>query len=87
MSDFSLVSLLGLLGSIAAASLNFPQVWTSFKTKRTRDIAWFSIIIGMFNGAFWTGYGVLKADPFIYVTNTLFFIGAFLLMLLKRKYG
>lgn len=87
MQNFNFAYLLGLLGSITAASLNFPQVWTSFKTKRTKDIAWFSIIIGLFNGVFWTSYGLIKADPFIYVTNILFFLGAFLLMLLKRKYG
>lgn len=76
----------GLLASITAASLFFPQVWTSYRTKRTHDLAWFGIIIGMLNGVFWIVYGLLKADPFIYVTNTVLFIGAFLLMVLKRKY-
>ena len=81
------VIIFGLLGSITAASLFFPQVYTSWKTKKTRDIAWFGIIIGIFNGIFWVVYGLFQADPFIYVTNTLLFIGAFLLMILKRKYG
>ena len=81
-----LVSLFGLLGSITAASLFFPQVWSSYKAKKTRDIAWFGIVIGMLNGIFWVVYGLLKMDPFIYVTNTVLFVGAFLLMLLKRRY-
>lgn len=81
------VSLFGLLGSLTAASLFFPQVWTSYKTKKTHDLSWFGITIGMLNGVFWIGYGLFRTDPFIYVTNILLFSGAFLLMILKRKYG
>ncbi len=77
----------GLFGSITAASLFFPQVWVSWKTKKTHDLAWFGIIIGMLNGIFWAVYGMFRADPFIYVTNIVLFIGASLLMILKRKYG
>ncbi|MBI5122470.1 hypothetical protein HZA75_01285 [Candidatus Roizmanbacteria bacterium] len=38
--------LFGYLGSIFAALLFFPQVWSSFKTKKTRDLSWMGIIIG-----------------------------------------
>lgn len=79
--------LFGLLGAITAATLFLPQAWKSYKTKKTRDLAWFGVIVGMLNGAFWVTYGLLKTDPFIYVTNIILFIGAFLLMLLKKKYG
>jgi len=79
-------SFVGMLGSLTAASLFFPQVYASWKTKRTGDLAWFGIIVGMFNGIFWSTYGLLKFDPFIYVTNSILFVGAFLLMLLKLKY-
>jgi uncharacterized protein with PQ loop repeat len=77
----------GLLGSITAASLFFPQVYTSWKTKKTRDLAWFGIVIGLLNGVFWIVYGLLRSDPFIYVTNTILLIGAFLLLILKKRYG
>ena len=87
MAFSNLAPLLGLLGSITAASLFFPQVLTSYKTKKTQDLSWISIILCILNGAFWVGYGVIKADPFIYETNALLFSAVFLLMLLKRKYG
>ncbi|MBS3128058.1 PQ-loop repeat-containing protein [Candidatus Woesearchaeota archaeon] len=79
--------LFGFLGSLTAASLFFPQVIRSYKTKETKDLSWFGIVIGMLNGIFWVVYGLLKVDLFIWVTNTLLFIGAFLLLLLKKKYG
>jgi uncharacterized protein with PQ loop repeat len=83
----SLASLLGLSGSITAACLFLPQVWASHRTKQTQQIAWTLIIIGLANASFWTGYGLLKHDPFIYVTNILCFFGAFLLLLLKKRHG
>ena len=79
-------TVIGFLASMTAACIFFPQVRASYKTKNTRSLAWSGIIIGMLNGILWVSYGVLKLDPFIYVTNTILFIGAFLLMLLKRKY-
>ena len=77
----------GYLGSIFAALIFFPQVWASFKTKKTRDLSWMGIIIGMLNGISWVCYGLIKSDPFIYVTNSILFVGAFLLMVLKKKHG
>lgn len=81
------VTLFGFLGSLTAACLFFPQVIRSYRTKKTHDLEWFGVIIGMANGVFWTAYGLLRQDPFIYVTNSVLFIGAFLLMLLKRQHG
>ncbi len=76
----------GLLGSITASMIFFPQVWRAWKTKKTEDLSWLTIIIGMLNGFFWIVYGVLKSDPFIYATNILLFIATTLLAVLKKKY-
>lgn len=83
----ALQMIVGSLGSLTAASLFFPQVLTSFRTKNTSGLAWSGIILGMINGVLWVIYGALNADPFIYVTNSVLFLGAFLLMLLKKKFG
>jgi len=83
----NLISIIGTLGAITAASLFFPQVFASFKNKKTKDIAWSAIFIGMANGLIWSSYGYLKMDLFIFITNIVMFIGASILLLLKRKYG
>lgn len=83
----NLDSVIGLCGSITSACLFLPQVWSSHKTKQTQQIAWTSVFVGLLNAFFWTGYGILKNDPFIYVTNILSFFGAFLLLLLKKRHG
>ena len=84
---FDTASLFGLFGSVTASLLFFPQVWKSYKTKETHSLAWSGILIGMTNGILWVIYGLFRADPFIYATNAALFTGAFLLMILKRKYN
>jgi len=82
----TLTSIVGLAGSLTAAGLFFPQVWKSYKSKKTHDLAWSGIAIGALNGIFWTTYGFLQDDPFIYITNIVLLIGALLLAALKKKY-
>lgn len=82
-----IAQIFGLLGSITASCLFFPQVWSSYKTHETKSLAWSGIFIGMVNGLFWIIYGLLRGDPYIYVTNAILFIGALLLAILKRRYG
>ncbi len=80
-------TIVGLLASTTASLIFFPQVLTSYKSKKTKDLSWSGIYIGLVNGVLWIIYGAMKGDPFIYVTNTILFIGAFLLLLLKKRYG
>lgn len=81
-----LVSVFGFLGAVTASTIFFPQVWVAYKTKSTKDLAWLTITIGILNGFFWVSYGILKSDPFIYVTNILLFTATVMLAVLKRKY-
>lgn len=83
----TLASILGFCGSITAASLYLPQVWISHRTKQTKQVAWTTIMVGMLNGFLWIGYGLLKSDPYIYVTYMILFASTLFLMFLKRKHG
>ena len=82
----TLLPIMGFLASTTAASLFFPQVWSAWRRKRTCDLSWLMILIGVANSCLWLLYGLLKSDPFIYVTNSLGFIATAMLFLLKRKY-
>jgi MtN3 and saliva related transmembrane protein len=81
------VSVFGLMGAITAAGLFYPQVWKSYRTRRTNDVSWLGVVFWMLDGIIWIIYGLLRSDPFIYVTNIALFIGAFLMMVLKKRYG
>ncbi len=81
-----LSAIFGLLGAITASTIFFPQVLQTYKTKRTKDLSWLTIIIGIVNGFVWVIYGFMKSDPFIYVTNILLSIATITLAVLKKKY-
>jgi len=81
-----LIPVFGLLGSVCASALFFPQVLKAWREKKTRDLSWAMIAIGLLNGFSWTIYGILKNDPFIYVTNTLLTSALAILALLKKRY-
>lgn len=83
----TLEPIVGLLASIMASLIFFPQVLASYKSKKTSDLSWFGIYIGIANGVLWIIYGTMKGDPFIYVTNSILLVGALLLLALKKKYG
>ncbi len=84
---FELATLFGLLGGVTSASIFFPQVYRSWKTKRTNDLSWPTIGIGLLCAFSWVAYGLLRADPFIWVTNLLLFTASALLALLKKLHG
>ncbi len=82
----SLAPVFGLLGSITASTIFLPQVWKAWKTKRTGDLSWFTILLGIANGLLWITYGFMKSDPFIYVTNILLFSATSTLAVLKNRF-
>lgn len=82
----TIASVFGILGGVTASSMFFPQVWKSFKDKDTSSLSWIGLSVGFLNGFFWVMYGVFKDDAIIYITNSLFAFGAFLLLMLKVKY-
>ncbi|MFH0889559.1 MAG: SemiSWEET family transporter [Candidatus Aenigmatarchaeota archaeon] len=82
-----LTAVFGLLGAITAATIFLPQVWKAYKTKKTKDLSWLTIAIGILNGIFWIVYGLMKTDPFIYVTNLVLLSATISLAFLKNRYG
>jgi len=79
-------SIFGILGGVTSSSMFFPQVWKSFEQKNTSSLSWLGLVVGLLNGVFWLMYGVFKEDPILYITNSFFTLGAFLLVVLKMKY-
>ncbi|MFH1105796.1 MAG: SemiSWEET family transporter [Candidatus Aenigmatarchaeota archaeon] len=81
-----LVAIFGFLGAVTASIIFIPQVWKSWTSKKTNDLSWLTIILGILNGIFWVSYGALKNDPYIYLTNIFLFFATTCLALMKWKY-
>lgn len=78
-----------IIGLIAAAFTTFalcPQLFKIWKTKSTKDIS-----IGMFllyggGVSLWFTYGIFLKDLPIILANSLAFIQALIILVLKMKY-
>ena len=80
------ITIIGLIAAAFTTISLFPQLLKVWKTKSTKDIS-----TGMFalycGGVFlWFVYGVYLNDLPIIIANSLAFIQAFIILILKAKY-
>ncbi|MCX6644074.1 MAG: SemiSWEET transporter [Candidatus Bathyarchaeota archaeon] len=80
------ITIIGLIAAAFTTIALFPQLLKVWKTKSTKDIS-----TGMFalycGGVFlWFVYGVYLNDLPIMIANSLAFIQAFIILMLKAKY-
>jgi MtN3 and saliva related transmembrane protein len=81
------ITIIGLIAAAFTTVALFPQLIKVWKTKSTKDIS-----TGMFTlycgGVFlWFIYGVYINNSPIIIANSLAFIQAILILMLKAKYG
>jgi MtN3 and saliva related transmembrane protein len=80
------ITIIGLIAAAFTTISLFPQLLKVWKTKSTKDIStsMFSLYCG---GVFlWFVYGVYLNDLPIIIANSLAFIQAFIILMLKAKY-
>ena len=80
------ITIIGLIAAAFTTIALFPQLLKVWKTKSTKDIS-----TGMFtlfgSGVFlWFVYGVYVNDLPIMIANSLAFIQALIILILKAKY-
>ena len=79
-----------ILGYTAGAitSLTFlPQVVKTWKEKSAKDVSLLMFIIAAVNEAMWIGYGILKNDWVIILTNSVIICLSLVMIFLKLRYG
>ncbi len=75
------------IGAIVLTSTAFaPQVWKSLKTKSVDDISWLMVIIHILANLSWLGYGIMRMDAVIIITDILVLTMLAILALVKFKY-
>lgn len=65
---------LGIAAGICTAVSMLPQLFKIIREKEAENISYFMISILMLGLAGWVGYGVLKKDAPIIVTNAFSFV-------------
>lgn len=65
------IDILGIVAGICTSSSIIPQIWTTLKTKRCKDVSVFMFIVLMTGNSLWVYYGFEKSDIAIIATNFL----------------
>jgi MtN3 and saliva related transmembrane protein len=79
-----------VIGFLAAAFTTVsyvPQVMKALKTKETKDISLLMLLMLSAGLFMWFVYGLLLSDLPIIIANCITFVLAFLVLLLKIRYG
>lgn len=79
-----------IIGFFAAAvtTLAFlPQSIKTIKTRETKNLSLFGLIMFEIGLGAWLAYGILKADPPIIAANTISMVFVTITLVLKIKHG
>jgi MtN3 and saliva related transmembrane protein len=71
----------------AVTTLTFlPQVIKTWKERSAKDVSLWMFIIAAVNEVMWIGYGVLKDDWVIILTNAIVLVMSLTMIYLKLRY-
>jgi MtN3 and saliva related transmembrane protein len=82
--DFT--TLLGYMACTVTALTFLPQVVKTWKEKSAANVSLLMFVIAFVNEVMWIGYGVLRNDMVIIVTNVIMIVMASTMIFLKLKY-
>ena len=77
---------IGIAAGICTAIASVPQLVKIIREKKAEDISYFMLIILLVGLAGWTGYGVLKKDYPIILTNAFSLMINISLLIFSIKY-
>lgn len=86
LKNIDSVTLLGIIAGVFTSAAMLPQVIKALKTKDTKDISLFMVILMISGLALWIYYGFRKDDIPIIYTNSFSFLVNVTLLFLHLKY-
>lgn len=81
------VDVLGYTAGAVTAFTFLPQVIKTWKVRSAKDISLLMFIIAATNEVMWIGYGVLKDDLVIILTNSIVLVMSLAMIYLKLRYN
>lgn len=83
----SIVEIVGGLAALTSSISLIPQITKVFKTKSTEDLSYGMLVNFLLTSLLWVWYGFLIASLAVWGCNLFMTITAFLLLILKRRFG
>ncbi len=85
--DINYIAIIGLIAGTCTTISFLPQVIKTFKTKETKDISMSMYIVLATGILLWMIYGILIKDLPVILANSISFVLAIIVLILKIKYG
>jgi len=83
MNNYQIADYFGLSASILLPLTPLPQLWKIYKTKKTKDIALWYILLQILANTCFLIFGILKTEIFVIIPNLALIIMNFIIILLK----
>ncbi|SEL78954.1 SemiSWEET family sugar transporter [Parapedobacter koreensis] len=80
------IEILGLIAGICTSSAIIPQIITTIKRKKAKDVSVFMFVVLSTGNSLWIYYGVEKSDMPIIATNILALSLNVVMIVLKYNY-
>lgn len=77
---------LGLMAGLLTTLAFVPQAWKIWKTKSARDVSLPAFVTFTVGVALWTAFGILKDEPAITIWNSITFVLAIAILVMKIRY-
>ena len=85
--DINYIAIIGLIAGTCTTISFLPQVIKTIKTKKTKDISISMYIVLATGILLWMIYGILIKDLPVILANSISFVLAIIVLILKIKYG
>ena len=85
--DINYIAIIGLIAGTCTTISFLPQVIKTIKIKETKDISISMYIVLATGMLLWMTYGILIKDLPVILANSISFILAAIVLILKIKYG
>ena len=85
--DINYIAIIGLIAGTCTTISFLPQVIKTIKTKKTKDISMSMYIVLATGILLWMIYGILIKDLPVILANSISFVLAISVLILKIKYG
>lgn len=82
----NIITILGLIGGLCTASGGIPQIYKMIKTKQTKDLSWYMVLLWLVGLSITCIYGICIEELPVYLNAIFSIIQTTIIIILKVKY-
>ena len=81
-----IINIIGYLAGITQTVRTVPQIFSSLRTKSTRDLSFLMVLLSVFGTLLWLIYGLFSGSMPIIITDSIGLVLLVFLLIIKIKF-